>query len=978
MKQILALCKKELRVAFGSPMAAIFIASFLIFSFFVFFWLETFFARNSADLRPLFRWMPLLLLFLVSTLTMRQWSEEQKLGTLEILRTLPVSPLKLVLGKLLAVLLLVSLALGCTLVLPLSISWMGLLDWGPVWGGYLGALLLALVYGALGLFVSSRTDNQIVALIVSMGLGIVLYLPGAAPVLSQFDGVVADLLRALGSGSRFAAIERGVLDPRDIVYYLSLAAAGISANVFSLESRRWSSGQVGRKPRRLGRLVLMLVLANLLAANVWLAKLRPPRLDLTADRIATITGPSRDLLATLQEPLLLRGYFSEKTHPLLAPLMPRIRDLLQEYAAAGGGRVRLDWVDPRLDEAAAAEANRQFGIQPIPFQVAGRNEMAVVNSYFHLLVKYGDQYEVLGFRDLVEIEPRQDGQPDVRLRNLEYDLTRTIKKVAHGFQSLGSIFSRINEAGLTVLLSSRNLPDDLQEVPGRIQAVAAAINREVGGKLKIDVIDPDSGGLSRERLEAEYGVKPMLASLFGDKSFYLHLFLTLDGRRQPVQLGGTLSEAEIRSGIEAAVKRQAAGFLKTVGLVTPAPAMPEMAMMGRPPENHYRMVEEVLRDSYNVKHLTLAEGWVAGEIDALVLLTPERLGAMEQLAVDQYLMRGGSVLALGGAWRLDPSPQGRSLVLRRIEEGVAPLLTEYGVLVGEGLVMDPRNEPFPVPVSRDLGGISVQEIRRIDYPYFVDVRPDAMAHNHPVTASLPAVTLHWVSPLGLDEEKRKGYRVVELLHSSGRSWVNDAPVADPDFTRYPGNGFPSSHGKAGAQLLAVAMSGSFPSYFNTHPDPRLEQKTSATDDAENAAAPLPSAGKKTPPSREAEKSSLQQALIGRSPDSARLVVVGSGDFVNDALISMSQSLGQDRYLNNLALLQNLVDWSVEDEELLAIRSRGAHARLLLPFDRGTQRFLEGINYGGALIALGLAVFLGGRLARRERPLAVAVHREERS
>ncbi len=978
MKQILAICTKELRVAFGSPLAAIFIASFLIFSLFVFFWLEGFFARNSADLRPLFRWMPLLLLFLVSTLTMRQWSEEQKLGTLEILRTLPVSPLRLVLGKLLAVLTLVCLALACTLVLPLSISWMGPLDWGPVFGGYLGALLLAVVYGTLGLFVSSRTDNQIVALITSVGLGILLYLPGAPPVLSQFDGSTADLFRSLGSGSRFAAIERGVLDARDIFYYLSLALAALSANVFSLASGRWSQGPVGRRPRRLARLALVLLLANLLAANVWLARVRVPRLDLTADRIATVSGPSRDLLATLQEPLILRGYFSDKTHPLLAPLMPRIRDLLQEYAAIGGGRVRLDWVDPRQDEAAAAEANRQFGIQPIPFQVAGRNEMAVVNSYFHLLVKYGDQYEVLGFRDLVEIEPRQDGQPDVRLRNLEYDLTRTIKKVAHGFESLGSIFSRIRGATLTALVSSRNLPDDLREVPGRIQTVVDAINREIGGSLALELIDPDTGGLPPERLEAEYGAKPMLSSLFADKSFYLPLVLPVDGRRQPVQLGGALSEAEIRSGIEAAVKRQAAGFLKTVGLVTPAPAMPELAMMGRPPENHYRMVEEVLRNSYNVKPVSLTSGWVAGEIDSLVLLAPEQLGAMEQLAVDQYLMRGGSVLALGGTWRLDPSPMGRSLALRRIEQGLALLLTGYGVHLGEGLVMDPRNEPFPVPVTRDLGGFSIQEIRRIDYPYFVDVRPDAMAHNHPVTASLPAVTLHWVSPLSLDETQRKQYRVVELLHSSGRSWINDKPVADPDFTRYPGNGFPPPGEKTGAQLLAVALSGSFPSYFSSHPDPRLEKKPTEEATGVNSAGPSSAPARKTAAGPETDKALLQQPLVHRSPDSARLVVVGSGDFVNDALIAMSQSLGQDRYLNNLALLQNLVDWSVEDEELLSIRSRGAHARLLLPFDRGTQRFLEGVNYGGALTALALAVFLGGRLARRERPLTATSGRGGRA
>jgi len=969
MNQILAICRKELRVAFGSPMAALFIAFFLVVSFGTVFWAESFFARNSADLRPLFRWMPLLLLFLVSALTMRQWSEEQKLGTLEFLRTLPVSSGRLVLGKLLAVLLLVALALACTLVLPLSISWVGPLDWGPVAGGYLGAMLLALAYTALGLFVSSRTDNQIVALIVSIALGLLLFLPGSAPLLHLVDGAAAELFRSLGSGSRFASIERGVLDLRDILYYLSLAVAGITANIVSLEKSRFGGGQ-GLALRRSWRFILFLVLANLLAVNVWLARTRLPRLDLTADRIVSISPPTRDLLATLQEPLLLRGYFSDKTHPLLAPLVPRIRDLLQEYAAAGGGQVRLDWIDPRQDEAAAGEANRQFGIQPVPFQVAGRNEMAVVNSYFHLLVKYGDQYEVLGFRDLVEIEPRRDGPPDVRLRNLEYDLTRTIKKVAHGFQSLGSTFSRLEGATLTAIVSSRSLPEELQEVPARIDKVVAAINKEVGGRLALRMIDPDQDRISREKLESEYGARPLPASLFGDKSFYLHLFFGSDARQQPVQLGGSLSEAEIRGAIEAAIKRQGAGFLKTVGLVTATPEMPEMAMMGRAPESQYRMVEEVLRDSYNVRPLKLESGWVPGDIDVLLLLSPEHLGGMEQFAVDQYLMRGGSVVVLGGGWRLDPSPMGRSLALKRLRETMAPLLAAYGLTQHDALVMDPRNEPFPVPVSRDLGGFTVQEIRRLEYPYFVDVRPDAMARNTPVTASLPAVTLHWTSPFSLDPAKTQGLKVVELLRSSEGAWLNDTPAADPDFLRYPGNGFPPPTGESGSRLLAVTLSGSFSSYFNEHPDPRLERQHTAREDGpaaedqESREAPKEQRDDRTTPQ------GPRQPVLAHSPDSARLAVVGSGDFVHDALIAMSQGLGQDRYLNNLALLQNLVDWSVEDEELLAIRSRGAHARLLLPLSRGGQRFFEGLNYGVGLLALGLAVWLGGRLARRERPLVM--------
>ncbi len=143
--------------------------------------------------------MPVLLIFLVAALTMRQWSEEERSGTLEMLLTLPVQPARLVLGKFLAVLALVAVALALTLPLAISVSRLGNLDWGPVIGGYLAALLMAGAYAAIGLFVLSRTDNQIVALIVTVLLGGLFYVSGA--------------------GSRFESIERGVVDVRDLLSY---------------------------------------------------------------------------------------------------------------------------------------------------------------------------------------------------------------------------------------------------------------------------------------------------------------------------------------------------------------------------------------------------------------------------------------------------------------------------------------------------------------------------------------------------------------------------------------------------------------------------------------------------------------------------------------------------------------------------------------------------------------------------------------
>src|SRR5262249_5081058 len=157
---------------FASLTAFLFFGAFQFVTLFVFFWVDTFFARNICDVRPMFEWMPVLLIMLVPALTMRMWSEERRSGTLELLMTAPATNLQLVLGKFFACLGLVAVALALTLPIPLTVNLLGLghLDLGPVVGGYIASLFLAGAYIAIGLYVSARTDNQIVSLLFSIFL----------------------------------------------------------------------------------------------------------------------------------------------------------------------------------------------------------------------------------------------------------------------------------------------------------------------------------------------------------------------------------------------------------------------------------------------------------------------------------------------------------------------------------------------------------------------------------------------------------------------------------------------------------------------------------------------------------------------------------------------------------------------------------------------------------------------------------------
>jgi ABC-2 type transport system permease protein len=587
MNQILCVAKKELRAYFLSPVALIFLGLFLVLAFGATFWVDTFFRRNIADVRPLFHYLPLVLTLLVAALTMRLWSEEQRSGTLEILLTLPIPTHRLVLGKFLAGVALLAVALALTFGFPLTVSTLGDLDWGPVFGGYIGLVLLASAYLSIGLCISAATNNQIVAFLVTWIVCLALYAAGSDVVAGFGGNRVAEVLRMVGAGSRFESIERGVIDLRDLVYYGSICGGFLFLNTVILEAKKWSRGESTRPRRSSLKLSVALVLTNLLVLNVGLASVRTARIDLTERGEYSISPVTKKLLRRLDAPLLLRGYFSAKTHPLLAPLVPRIRDLLDEYEAVGGSKVIAEFIDPQENPAAEKEANEDYSIKSVPFQFADRHQAAVVNSYFHILVKYGDKHETLAFGDLIEVNVSGMQQVEVKLRNLEYDLTRAIKKVVYGFEPLESLFARVpDKITLSAYVTPKTLPQNLEEVPGKITKVAEELQKRSAGKLEYKQIDPSGpeNDALRRTLFEKHRIKPFAVSLFGGDTFYLHLLLTSGDKVERVFPAPEASDTELKNEITAALKRMTPGFLKTVALTLPEPKTPPPnPMMGRRP-----------------------------------------------------------------------------------------------------------------------------------------------------------------------------------------------------------------------------------------------------------------------------------------------------------------------------------------------------------------------------------------------------------
>ena len=218
MRQVIPIFKKEFRSYFVSPIAYIVISIFLLVIGWFFF--LTFFLTNQATLRKFFVLLPLIYSFVVPAITMRLFSEELNIGSYETLLTMPVTSLEVVLGKFMAAIAFLATMLVPTISYPITIAILGPLDWGPVFGGYLGAILLGGAFSAIGLFASSLTRNQIIAFII--GTVICFALTLIDWMLFFVPPSLLVFVQNLGVYFHFQNIARGIIDSRDILYFLSV------------------------------------------------------------------------------------------------------------------------------------------------------------------------------------------------------------------------------------------------------------------------------------------------------------------------------------------------------------------------------------------------------------------------------------------------------------------------------------------------------------------------------------------------------------------------------------------------------------------------------------------------------------------------------------------------------------------------------------------------------------------------------------
>ncbi len=466
MSQIGTVCRREIRSYFDYPTAYILVIAFLALGLFL--TLRSILAEGIASLRPFFDLLPWLFAIFVPALTMRSLAEERRSHTLEWLLAQPLSETDVLVGKFLGNWLFVLIALSGTLPLAIGLVVIAHADPGIFAAQYIGALLLAAQFVAIGLWASSVTRNQITAFILAVTISMVLVLIGLDIVTIGLPPVVGGMVARLSVLPHFENVARGAVDLRDVLYFLSTAAFFLVLAGVSLARQRLSRTRGAYRRLRTGAAV---VAASVLVLNLLGGYLRG-RLDLTRGRVFTLSPATRTLLRRLDDVVHIKLYVSDKI-PAQAQLVLRdVRDLLADMKSASGGNLTVEEDNPDKNAVIAQEA-QSYGVRPVNFSVMQTSEFQMQRGWFGLAVTYANKNRAIPVID--------------ETSDLEYQLASDISALtaAHkptvaflmGYGSqTGSDFPTFQQAiGDQYNVTSLTLPSDTSSlVPDSIKVAVLA------------------------------------------------------------------------------------------------------------------------------------------------------------------------------------------------------------------------------------------------------------------------------------------------------------------------------------------------------------------------------------------------------------------------------------------------------------------------------------------------------------------------
>ncbi len=399
------IARREVSSYLDQPMAYVVVPGFLVLSAAYLFILNPFFVIDRATVRPFFEFTPVIFTFFIPALAMGLLAEDRKTGILDLVLSWPIGIGSMVCGKFLGAAALICTTLVLTLPYSLSINYIGELDWGPVAGGYLGLLLLALSNLSIGLFLSALTKNQLIAFVTAFLLCFSLYICGRlSPFVSPGTG---QILTFISFETHFASIARGVLDVRDIVYFLTVIGLFLALATEAVRFGRWPRPIPLNTAVRESGLFVALVMVLATAVNMASAQ-GVPRLDLTADGRYTLPESTRQILAQATVPIAIKAYLPTHVQPPYSTVVTAMVDKLAEYVEAAPAGIDLtitDPSDPDLDPTSReriADDARRLGIEQRELQVQQGDRMYRERVWFGVALVYQDRTQTIGALTRVE------------------------------------------------------------------------------------------------------------------------------------------------------------------------------------------------------------------------------------------------------------------------------------------------------------------------------------------------------------------------------------------------------------------------------------------------------------------------------------------------------------------------------------------------------------------------------------------------
>ena len=411
MKDILTIIRKELAGYFNAPVAFVFLVVFGLIACGIF--MTTFFLSGVCSMRAFFTNLPLLLIVFVPAITMRIWAEERKSGTISLLLSLPTSSTSLVLGKFLAALFFAALAIASTFTIPIMLKALGNPDFGPIIGGYIGSLLLLAFLLALGMAISAFFQDQIVAFILTLMVGLGAFLAGTDFISTFLDGWVAGLgtflKETIGISSHFNSFAKGVLDIRDVLFFAAFTAIFLTINVLTIE------GHIRMKKAKGFWLGVAILMAIGLFLNGILYNLRIKRIDLTSDKLYTVSAATKQVFERLKVPISVTYYVSskEKLPTPMKEIARDVEDILEELSQLSP-KFTYRIVHPSAIPDKIPELQKK-GIIPFNAQTIEQDAVNIKRIYSALSIAYLDKKEEI----IPQIVPQSLG-------SLEYDLVSKV------------------------------------------------------------------------------------------------------------------------------------------------------------------------------------------------------------------------------------------------------------------------------------------------------------------------------------------------------------------------------------------------------------------------------------------------------------------------------------------------------------------------------------------------------------------------